>query len=199
MYKKIKLNKEEKKILPTIIMFVLIQILIIAFFCHMWEGTKLIDIKDTEQIDITVEKVYRDERFGRRSVGLGNLIIISDSVKYVFDNDVPSEGYPIRKLHELISKGDTLTLIFIRKERYHTVVAAKTETETYRTLEGYNHGRKALVPITIIFSAIVESIFLGALTLYFLGWSHHFKSIRKKMKKNAERRKKYKESLKSNN
>lgn len=201
MYKKVKYTKEEKRIIPTIIVFILIQALIIYGFLLCWEDRHPLDIKDTEQITITVEKVYVKETFfGHRSTSK-SLIVASKTDEFAFHSGVSAEGYPNWKLEDLISKGDTLTLTFIRNERWgggiHTVVAAKTETETYRTFEGYNRGSK-LTPYLIIFAFFtLESLFLGVVFLYFLMLPIVLQDIKKKRLKNAKRKKKYKEKQKA--
>ena len=197
MYKKIKLDREEKKVFTSIAVTILIQILIIYGFLCFWEDRHPVDIKDTEQITITVEKVYIEEGIEiKPGHGTDNLIVVSDLQKFRFQGNFPREGYSIRKLKEIISKGDTLTLVFIRNENRptgpHTVVAAKTESETIRTLEALNRSQKLVAPLTIIVFFPLESVFLVYVYLCFLGWSERFKSIKKKRRKNAERKRKVK-------
>ena len=163
--KKNKFSLAEKKLIRTVIVLALIQFAIIFIFARMLIGSRQINANDTKQIDIIVDDIYYF-RVPRENW----LVVVSDSTKYLLKGRSTSEEYSVNELYESIIEGTKLSLMY--KETHtvlgnvNLVVDARSETETYRSLEEFNRGKQgAPAFVTIIFS-IIELIFVGIVLVY---------------------------------
>lgn len=160
-----KFSLAEKKLIRIVIVLALIQLVIIFIFAHMLIGSQQINVNDTKQIDITVDDIYYF-RVPRENW----LFVVSDSTKYLFKSRSTFEEHSVNELYESIIEGAKLSLMY---QETHTVlgnvnlvVDARSETETYRSLEEFNRGKQGVpVFVTIIFS-IIELIFVGIVLVY---------------------------------
>ena len=148
-----------------VIVLVLIQIVIIFTFVHMLIGSQQTNVSYTKQIDIIVDDIYYF-RVPRENW----LFVVSDSTRYLFMSRSTFEEYSVNELYESISKGNKLSLkyyeIYNILGKVNLVVDARSETETYRSIEEYNHGKQGLpVFVTIVFS-IIELIFVIIVFIY---------------------------------
>lgn len=171
----------EKKLLRMVIVLFLIQLAIFFAFVSMFSDSQQINVKDTKQIDIIVDDVYYF-RVPREDW----LFVVSDSTEYLFKSRSTFGEYSVSRLYESIHEGDKLSLMF--RETYtilgkvNLVVDAQSQTETYRTIENYNEGKKGVpIVISIIFS-IIEVGFIGIIFVY--GWINRsiFKGVFRKIK-----------------
>ena len=106
----------EKKLLRTVIVFALIQILIIFTFIRMMIDSQPISINDTKQIDVIVDDIYY-ARVPRENW----LFIVSDSTKYVFKSRSTFEERSVSELYELVSAGDKLSLRYYEKNNIFSI------------------------------------------------------------------------------
>lgn len=179
--KKVKFSIVEKRKIRSILILGLVQILIIFAFIRMFNIGQPISTRDTKQIDIIVEDVYpistRREQW---------LVIIADSEKYLFESHSTFDTYSLEELNKSISKGDKLSLRYYEEylvfRKTNLVVDARTETETYRTLEEYNSGKQGVPVFVIVVFSIIEIIFVGIIFVYV--WLNYsiFKGVYRKIK-----------------
>ena len=180
--KKSKLSLIEKSKIRTILILILIQLLIIISFAFFMSGAQQIDINDTKRIDITVDDMYIFRVSKERQ-----LFVVADSTCYLFTGRATFDDYSVHKLYNSISKGDRLSLIYYESDRIlfkkvNVVVDARTETETYRTLEEYNRGKQGIPTLVVVLYSIIELVFVGIVFVYV--WFNYktIKSIYRKAK-----------------
>lgn len=179
--KKIILSSSEKKILRMVIVFVLIQSVIAFAFVHMLSSSQQVNVNQTKQIDIIVEDkdYYRVPREYW-------LFVVSNSTEYLFMGRSSNKEYSVSELYESISKGDKLSLRYSETNtiwgKVNLVVDARSETETYRNIDEYNHAKKGVPAFVIIIFFIIELIFVGIVYMYFKFSSNTIKSFYKKAK-----------------
>ena len=182
MYGKYKLSLAEKKLIRIGIGLVLIQLAIIFIFAYMLIGSQQINVNDTKQIDITVDDIYYS-RVPRENW----LFVVSDSTEYLFTSRSTFEEYSVSELYETIAEGSKLSLRYYETHmilgKFNLVVDARSETETYRSIEEFNRGKQGVPAfVTIIFS-IIELIFVGIVLIYVWLNYNTIKGIYKKSKK----------------
>ena len=163
--KKTKFSLLEKKTLRVVIVLALIQSVIVFTFVHMLIGSHQININDTKQIDIIVDDIYYF-RIPRENW----LVVVSDSTKYLFVSRSTLEEYSVNELYKFISEDHKLSLRYYETHnifgKVNLVVDARSETETYRSIEEYNRGKQGIPAfVTIIFS-VIELIFVGIVFMY---------------------------------
>ena len=187
--KKIKFSIVEKQAMRTAIILVLIQVVIVIMFVFVFRASQPIDIKEINQIDIIVEDIYLV-----RSSRSNKLLVVSDSTMYLFQTSPMFEEYSVNELYELISKGSKLSIryfetymLYYGKVRY--VVDARSETETYRSIEAYYSSHEGAAIFVIILFSVLELFFIGLVFITVLGNSGTFKGIYKKIKKHKLRSK----------
>lgn len=171
----------EKRLIRSILILGLVQILIIFAFIRMYNIGQPISIHDTKQTDIIVEDIYpistRKEQW---------LVIIFDSEKYLFESHSTFDTYSLEELNKSISKGDKLSLRYYEEyivfRKTNLIVDARNETETYRTLEEYNCGKQGIPFFVVILFSIIEIVFVGIFFVYV--WLNYsvFKGIYSKIK-----------------
>lgn len=182
MHKKIKFSLAEKKLTRMVIVLTFIQLVIIFFFIYMLIGSQQINVNDTRQIDITVDDIYCF-RVSRSNW----LLVVSNSTEYLFTSRSTFEEYSVSELYETIAEGSKLSLRYYETHmilgKFNLVVDARSETETYRSIEEYNRGKQGVPAfVTIIFS-IIELIFVGIVLIYVWLNYNTVKGIYKKFKK----------------
>jgi len=150
----------EKKLLRMVIVLALVQIVIVFTFVHMLIGSQQINVNDTKKIDIIVDDIYYF-RIPRENW----LFVASDSTKYLFMSRSTSEEYSVNELYKSISKGNKLSLRYHETHnilgKINLVVDARSETETYRSIEEYNQGKQDVPAFVSIIFSIIELIFVG--------------------------------------
>ena len=182
--KKIKYSVVEKKLIRNIFIAALIQVLIIVSFVRLFNASQPVDISDTKQVEIIVEEVYY-----RTRTRLEDWLIVSDnSTKYILANPGIFPEYTVSELYELISVGDRLFLRYyetfnIFGKTNYFVVDARTETETYRTLEEYNNSKQGVDIAVIVIFSVFELLFCAGTFIYFALDKNTIKSIYRKVKK----------------
>ena len=184
--KKIKYSVVEKKLIRNIFTVVLIQVLIIVMFFMAFNTSHPIDITDTKQAEITVDDVHYRVSQSRYSKNYW-LIISENSTEYIFSNLEPSAEYSVNELSESISVGDRLFLRYYETfnifGKINLIVDARTENETYRTLEEYNSSKQGVDIAVIIVFSVIEVLFCVVAVLFFAFNKNTRKSICRKIKK----------------
>lgn len=167
-----KISLAEKRLLRTVIILVLIQLLVIFAFVHLLISSRQVNISDTVRIDITVDDLYF-VRVPKEDW----LVIVADNIKYLFMSRSTTKDYSVHELYDSIAKGDRLSIIYYISDntvlgKYNVIVDARTEAEDYRTLEAYNQGKQGVTVFIAILFVVIELIFAGVTFLYFwLNWS----------------------------
>lgn len=179
--KKVMFSIVEKRLIRSMLILGLVQILIVFTFIRTFSIGQPISVHDTKQTDIIVEDIYcislRKEEW---------LVIIADLEKYLFESHSKFDEYSINELYESISEGTKLSLMYQETHnifgRVNLVVDARSETETYRTIEEYNHGRQGVPVFVVILFSIIEIIFVGIIFVYV--WINYsiFKGFYRKIK-----------------
>ena len=179
--KKVMFSIVEKRLIRSMLILGLVQILILIAFIRMFNIGQPVSIYDTKQADIIVEDIYlissRKEQW---------LVIIVDSEKYVLESHSTFDTYSLEELNESISKGDKLSLRYyegyVAFRKTNLVVDARTETELYRTIEKYNRGKQGVPIFVIVLFSIIEIVFVGILFVYV--WLNYsvFKEVCRKIK-----------------
>lgn len=183
--KKIKYSVVEKKLIRNVFISVLIQVLIIAMFFMAFNTNHPIDITDTEKTEITVDDIYYRITRGRHSTYW--LIISENSTEFIFLSLEPSAEYSVNELYESISVGDRLSLRYYETfnilGKINLIVDARTETETYRTLEEYNKSKQGVDIAVIVIFSVFELLFCAIVFISFALDKNTIKSIYRKVKK----------------
>ena len=179
--KKVMFSIVEKRIIRSMLMLGLVQMLILIAFIRMYNIGQPISIHDTKQTDIIVEDIYpistRKEQW---------LVIVANSEKYLFESHSTFDTYSLEELNKSISKGDKLSLRYyegyIVFRKTNMIVDARSETETYRTLEEYNSGKQGVPIFVIVLFSIIEIVFVGIIFVYV--WLNYsvFKEVCRKIK-----------------
>lgn len=183
--KKVMFSVVEKRIIRSMLMLGLVQMLILIAFIRMYNIGQPISIHDTKQTDIIVEDIYpistRKEQW---------LVIVANSEKYLFESHSTFDTYSLEELNKSISKGDKLSLRYYEEyivfRKTNLIVDARTETETYRTIEDYNSAKQGLPVFVVIVFSIVEIVFVGIVFIYV--WLNHsiFKGVFRKTKNHCQ-------------
>lgn len=185
--KKIKYSVVEKKLIRNVFISVLIQVCIIVMFFMAFNTSHPIDITDTKQAEITVDDTYC--RFTGRRLTTAWLVISENSTEFIFSGDEPFSGYkyPVEELNELISVGDRISLRYYETfnilGKINLIVDARTETETYRTLEEYNNSKQGVDIAVIVIFSVFELLFCAFVFISFALDKNTIKSIHRKVKK----------------
>ena len=151
-----------KNIIKTYIPFLFVQLLFLLLFIRIFSISQPIDISETIQIDIVVEDIRWVDRFRDNEMA-----VVADSTEYFFKSRATPNEPSIHELYNTISKGDKLSLTYYESDRYlfrgktNVVVSARTETETYRSLEEFNRGRQGTGSFVIALLSAVELLFIG--------------------------------------
>ena len=181
-----KMSTGEKKLIKTVLIFVLVQIIIALLIVKAYHDSQPINIKDTKQIDIIVDDTYY-----LSYVKHSSFHIYSDNVKYSFENQNTAINYSSNKLDKTISAGDRLTISYIERWNIHGtkwVVDARSGNKVYRTLEEYNkQSALALVPFLALF-AIIEIVYLAICTFWILSQKNNLKTLIRRIKKKYGRK-----------
>ena len=161
-----KLSLYEKKQCRNVVVLALMQLVIILLFVTAFGECRQIDAKDTKQIEITVDDVYKSNGWNHSTW----LIVISDTSEYLFAPRSTSKEYSPAQMYKLISKGSKLSLMYYEEQGVfrsgNVVVDARGENETYRTIEEYNRGRQnGQIFLAVIFF-VIEISFVCILSLY---------------------------------
>jgi len=184
LMKKIKFSVVEKKILRGLCIFVLIQLLIVVEFVYLFNSSGQIDIKDTKQVNVTVDSLRYFEGISKHSAG--HIVIVSGSTKYYFMNRSTSDEYSVSKLCKALSKGDTLTIRYYETERLflgkiNLIVDARVGAEIYRSIEEYNQGHKGATLAVVIIFVVIELLFAAVLAFYTIINKNTMKSAKRKV------------------
>lgn len=186
--KKMKLSVVEKKLLCTMLAFILIQMLIVFGFARFLNSSQPVDIQDIKQIDIVAEDIST-VRVPRENW----LIVVADSEQYVFENHSWHEEYSVNELYDSISEGDRLSLMYYESRnlflgKANMVVDARTETEIYRSIEEYNRGKVGLpAAVAAIFSvSVIELFYIGVVAVYIWLNQNIIKRLYRKIKKSVK-------------
>ena len=184
--KKVMFSIVEKRLIRTMLILGLVQILIMFTFIRMFNIGQPISTHDTKQTDIIVEDIYlistRKEQW---------LVIIADSEKYLFESHSIFDTYPLEELNKSISKGDKLSLRYYEEYnifgKANMIVDARTATENYRTFEEFNHAKQGVSVFVVIIFSIIEIVFAGIIFVYI--WLNYsiFKGVYRKIKNHKHR------------
>ena len=155
----IKRKKKNRINMRKVITMVTIQFVIALFFGCMLQGSMPIALEKTKPATITVDAVQYIRS------GEGYLIISSNSDTYIFDNSGYPEQYGVRKLRDMITAGETLSIRYTKSWMlslgiHNRIVDARTESEILRSMEIYNEGVKNHPFYTSIFWGFIELVFL---------------------------------------
>ena len=145
-----------------------------------------IDVKDTKQIDITVEDTYCVRSYGRHSRESW-FVVVADSEKYWFEYHGSFDKYSVDQLYKSISKGDGLRLTYYETSyivygKVNVVVDARAEAEIYRSFESYNRARQGIPTLGVIIFSIIELVFVGIVFVNIWLNKSIFKEISRKIK-----------------
>jgi len=184
--KKLRFSVVEKKTLRMLILFVVIQLVIIFISVSFFRDSQPTSIEDVKRVDIVVDDAYRLQILREN-----RLYVVSDSTTYVFTSRPGAKEYSVNQIYKSIHEGDRLFLMYKETSgifgKVNFVVDARSETEIYRTFEGYNNGKKGLPLIIVIASAVIEIAFIGIVFVSVWLDRSTFKSICRKMKKHSLR------------
>ena len=173
---------KHKKMMRMFVKILSLQILMICLFIYALTSSQPVSTEALQEADITVEEVYRV--YKKRG---GMLKVIADSETYVFHNGGSSE-LSAAQLSKRIFAGDQLCISYVERDSLFgtrkVVVAARSDSEVYRTLEVYNSNReKGAVPLCILF-LLMEGIFLFCASGFFMHYKNELKAlVRKQLKK----------------
>ena len=180
--KNIKFSAVEKKLFRMVIVLAIIQVVIIFTFVHVLIGSQQINLNDTEQIDIIVDDIYYF-RVPREKW----LFVVSNSTEYLFMGRPTFEEYSVDELYNSISEGNRLSLRYYETHtvlgKVNLVVDARSESETYRSIEEYNHGKQGVPTIVTVVFSLIELIIAGIVFTYVRLNYKTIKAVCKKLKK----------------
>ena len=155
----------KKQSVRGLIIFIVVQVLIIASFSFLLIESRPVDLKDTKQLDIVVESIDY-----KRVISEYRMDIYSDSVRYSFNSRPTFSECSVSELYDKIKVGDRLSVIFFEKnsifDKQNLIIDARAETGIYRSAEEYNNGKRTLMTVIIIVLCIVELLFFGVLALF---------------------------------
>lgn len=164
--KKVKFSIVEIRLIRSMFVIGLIQLLIVFTFLRMFNISRPIDVHNTKQSKIIVEDTYCIKAPKENWW----LIVVADSRKYLFGNHSIFDAYSVKELDKVIFPGDTLSLKYYEQYnilgRVCIVVDAKTETEVYRTLDDYNRGKHGLDIFVSILFFVIELAYVGVVVIY---------------------------------
>ncbi len=190
-------NKKKKKYKNTakakqITTFVILQIFAIVLFASMIYNSVPISPEKVESASIHVKNIdnlptYREHR----------VFVYTENDTYIFPN---MASFQLTN-EELVDKVKEEDQIFIKySERYSFIlgrhkfiVDARSESETYLSLDEYN-SKTPLIGV-IILIIILESILVGACVTYYIFY-HGLQFSRKKRKKDKKHSNSHKNSTK---
>ena len=182
--KKVKFSIAEKKLIRSLFIIGLVQLLIVFAFIRMFNIGQPISTDDTMQTDIIVDDIYLIST--RKNQWL---VIIADSEKYLIESHSTFDTYSVEELNKSISKGDKLSLSYYESYnifgKANVIVDARTATENYRTLEEFNHAKQGLPVFVVILFSIIEVVFVGIIFVFVWLYYSIFKSVYRKIKKSA--------------
>ncbi len=155
----------EIKIMRRLFLFIIIQFLIVFMFVQFIERSEQLDINDTQQIDIIV-----DDKYIFKALTEHRLVIVADSVNYLFMSRATIDEYSVDELYSSVSNGERLSLVYYESnflfEKVNIVVDARTETQIYRTFDGYNYSKEGIHIFGCIIFSIIELLFVGGVYIY---------------------------------
>lgn len=192
--KKIKLSVIEKQSLRSIFIIIIIHILIIQVLVTGYKNSFPVEIQDTKCVDITVSDVIKV--FGRHrtlAINVYTYLDGSDYTKFVFPRSVSPDEYSCDELYDVLFPGESLSLRYVERRSItgwkNIVVEARTETDIYRTLDGYNNkdGKEPRIIMIVLFS-IIEVFFLIGSVLYLCFEFKTIKELIRKIKKYFKKR-----------
>lgn len=158
--KKIRFSVVEKKLLREVLLFIAIQLVIIFVSARLFTNSQPTSIDDVKRVDITVDDTYR-----LKVLKETRLYVVSDSTTYVFSAIPNFKEASANEIYKSINEGDKLSLMYEETfsifGKTNLVVDARSETQTFRTFEGYNKGKENLPLIVIIASSVAEIVFIG--------------------------------------
>lgn len=192
--KKFKLSVIEKQSLRSIFIIITIQILIIQVFVTGYKNSFPVEIQDTKCVDITVSDVIKV--YGRHrtlAVNVYTYLDGSDYTKFVFPRSVLPDEYSCDELYDALFPGESLSLRYVERRSIigwkNIVVEARTATDVYRTLDGYNNSDdKESRIIMIVLLSIIEVVFLIGSVLYLCFEFKTIKSLIRKIKRYFKKR-----------
>ena len=157
-----KLKRNRKAILWT----VTIQVIILAFGILMISGSMPVDPMDATETTITIENAQYYEYHIPR--GSRSVEITANSETYWLTT-AETNKLNVEDFYKTIEVGDEISITYIKKahrlRKQNIIVAAHTDTEVYRTLEGYNSNKNP--GIAIAFVSVIEVAFLtGCIVLW---------------------------------
>ena len=186
--KKVKFSIVEKRWIRSAFVLGLVQILILCFFTRLFSLAQPVGAHDVKQIDIIVEDIIYRRISSKTDL---KLVIIADSEKYMYDTQTVFDEYSVRDLYESICVGDKLSLVCKKRHtiygRVNTIIAIRSETETYRTVEEYNSRQQGVPLFVVVIFSIIELFFVGIVIVYV--WIN-YRTIKDLCKKTKKRRKK---------
>lgn len=159
--KSIKLSREEKSLIRTLLIFILIQAILIVGFIMIYQISTEDDSDSVHTTDIIIEDIYFDVVTNRIC-----LVVVSDSAEYLFFDTALERGeYSTSKLHKVLSIGDHLSIIYKDDQTFFGkevkwIFDARGETEVYRWFDFSNQEHKFPVAWIVVFS-ILESLLGG--------------------------------------
>ena len=131
----------KKQSVRGLIIFIVVQVLIIASFSFLLIESRPVDLKDTKQLDIVVESIDY-----KRVISEYRMDIYSDSVRYSFNSRPTFSECSVSELYDKIKVGDRLSVIFFeknsifRRQKLSNAVR-RTKEKTFRIL-GISNLRK---------------------------------------------------------
>ena len=157
---KMRFSIVEKKLIRTVILFDIIQLVILFIFVSLLRNSQQVNEDSVQQADIVVDDV-RSIRVARENW----LYVVSDSNKYLFRGRSTFEEYSVDEIENSLNRGDMLSLLYIEEwtvfGKANAVVDARSGNMIFRTIEEYNRGKENLPIILIVAFTVFELIFLG--------------------------------------
>ncbi len=178
-------RKQVKKIIISICVCVLIQLVIGFYLSILLPNEKALTSNDLLQVTIIVEDT---EYIPRTRMLSPSFYVYSAGVRYCFNDKRLGEDSQY-ELSKKITAGDQITMLCLQDDSLSDsdfyVVGAYSDSETYRSVDNFNKDQQSLRPFVLVVFAFVELSFLSLVVGYFyLSFGPSFRKGRKQQKKN---------------
>lgn len=186
MKKQVKFSIQEKQIIKSLIVYLLVQLVIISFFAYTFIDSLPVDSDEIKQVDIVVE-----DTFYFRLLNSYWLIVYSDSADFFFSSGFTrNKEYSVSEINKSISNGDRLSLMYYEDMTFlgkqNIVVDAKSGNIIYRSIEAHNDREKTAPLFPVIMFPIVELIFGSYIFIMIRLQTNEIKKIWQKTKRKVK-------------
>ena len=133
-----------------------IQLVLLTFFLFVLSETQPIELSQTHQLTMTVEKIDY-----RRDFNESDLYIYDSSHEYRISKSALSPAYRgVWDLSKELHVGDTLTILYTEDfgifGKYNLIIDAYSNDEIYLSYQRFNNDKHIVRTIMLIFFCVVE-------------------------------------------